>query len=97
MSKLETFIGFHDIDYRLLEVHGDALKDHSIKEMAFKIGQALLEKFPPKEKYVYYPKIETGDFKAAIITDNKLPVEECNRQGIYLRDIRFAVELEVRG
>jgi len=96
MSKFETYIGFLDIDYRYLEIKGDVLKDHSVKEMAFKMGQALLNKFPPKEQYVYYSKIETGDFKPAIITDEKLSDEECRRRGIYLRDVRLTIELRIK-
>ena len=95
MSKPEKFIGYYDIDFRMLEIHGDAIKHHSNKEMAFKIGLDILNKFPPKEKYVYYSKID-GSYKAFEITSEKLSDDECRRRGIYLTDVRLEVNLEVR-
>ena len=89
-------MGHYDIDFRMLEIHGDGIKHHSIKEMVFKVGQAILEKFPPKEKYVYYPKIDDGSYTPVTVTDEKLSDDECRRRGIYLRDIRLEVNLEVR-
>lgn len=90
----EIIVGQCDLDYQMMK-HREGLKDHSLREMYMKLGVALMSKFPPKKEYVYYPKIDDGSYSPYIITENKLSLNECKIEGVYLRDIKYSIELKV--